>query len=122
MKVTIDYRKRIHPVTGTVSRLNFYISKDIYTGFKEVIDSLEHFKTYSTTDRVFENYVKELLADTYRKMYVNTTLPHIGKVVFLNLTQRDLFYRYLIHCKIYFNMKRASVNNNACLVIKSSKG
>lgn len=101
-KIRVNYLK-LWGDDGTVYRLGFTVSQKIAD---IVLDGIRN-------RAIFES-------DHITKMYLNETPKKIGKVIFLNLTQRDAFLFWAFKNEnIEIDKKRASYDANAYLIIKN---
>lgn len=79
---TISYHKR-YDDNGTVYNQTINITNDTFKRLKDIRQA----------EIVLKNtFIKD---DLYKGYYLNQPLKKIGNIVFLNLTQRDFFNKYL---------------------------
>ena len=101
--------------SGTVYKKAFNINEKILEAFHDVLDC---------EVVMLENKLKKELSldsdDYSKKLYLSQRLTREGDIVFLNLTQRNLFIDWILRLgDVEVNKKRAfAQEHNTCLIIK----
>ena len=100
-KIKVSYSPKLWASDGSVYKLRFTVNQKIAETFLDVL----------TCEAITEK-------DHYKKIYLKRPTDKKGDVIFLNLTQRDLFIKWALkNANIELDEKRASYDANACLII-----
>lgn len=104
MEIKVNHQKIFSP-SGCVYQKGFRITEKIFDKF-----------------RIYLMLEKGKEKDYYRNLYLKTPLVFCKDVVFMNLTQTDLFVNWVLNNpNIEINEKRAKLKANGYLIIEKGE-